>query len=701
MSAAMRPSPRLLSASTLLLAACATSAPQPPPPMPPGPSASAVAALLPPSPPVGKPVTLASVGLSAAALDRGVDPCDDFHQFACGGWLKTTEIPGDRARWSRFNEISDRNQAELRRILEDAQKGTGEARLGAFYGACMDTKKVDHDDTLPLRPLLAQAKKVRDAKSLAAVVTSLHQQRIFAFFDVSGEQDFGDATKVVASFDQNGLGLPDRDYYTKEDDKSKELRKAYVAHVKRMLTLAGLKGAEVDAAASDVMTIETALAQASKTKVERRDPQKLHNKTDRAGLAKLSPDFGWDVYFKGMGIEAAKDLNLTHPAFFEAVSKLAKEQTPGALQHYLQWQIVHSVADLLGKPFVDESFAMKQTLTGVKEQPPRFRTCVELTDASLGEILAQEFVKTKFGGDSKTAAETMVKSISAAFGKGLATLSFMDAATKQRAQQKLDAMAYLIGFPSKWRSYDFAVKKDALLENALAARGAEQKRLLARIGRPVDREEWEMTPPTVNAYYHPQKNHMVFPAGILQTPFYSNQASVAVNLGGMGMVVGHELTHGFDDEGSQYDLAGNLKSWWEPKTRAAFDEKTSCVASQFDAYEPIPGVKLNGKLTLGENIADLGGIKLSFAAFMALRADARDRTLAEGFSEEQQFFVSVGQSWCAKSRDEETRRLANVDPHSPPKFRVNGPLSNLPDFAKTFRCAPGSRMNPPNKCEVW
>jgi putative endopeptidase len=674
--------------------------------MPPAASASASASSAAPAgprPPVGKARTLESVGLSAAALDRSVDPCEDFHQFACGGWLKSTEIPGDRARWSRFNEIADKNQAELRRILEDAQKGKGEPRLGAFYGACMDTKKVDHDDAQPLAPLLARVKKVRDAKSLGALVTELHKERVFAFFDISGDQDFGDATKVIANLDQNGLGLPDRDYYTKEDDKSKDIRKAYVEHVKRMLTLAGLKGAEVDKAAEDVMAIETELAKASKTKVERRDPQKLYNKTDRAALAKLAPDFPWDAYFKGLGIPDVKEVNLTHPAFFTAVSKIAKEQKAPALQHYLQWQIVRSVADELAKPFVDEAFAMKKTLTGVKEQPPRFRTCVELTDGALGEILAQEFIKTKFGGDSKAAAERMVKEISVAFGKGLKTLAFMDDATKERAKAKLDAMAYLIGFPSKWRSYDFPVKADTLLANTVAARAAEQKRILARIGKPVDREEWEMTPPTVNAYYHPQKNHMVFPAGILQPPFYANTASIAVNLGGMGMVVGHELTHGFDDEGSQYDLAGNLKSWWEPKTRAAFDEKTSCVASQFDAFEPIPGVKLNGKLTLGENIADLGGIKLAFSAYRAMRqgVPGPERDLAEGFTEDQQFFLSVGQSWCAKSREEETRRLANVDPHSPPKFRVNGPLSNLPEFSNTFRCAAGTKMNPPNKCEVW
>jgi putative endopeptidase len=699
----MRTSLRVLSSATLLLAACASSK-KPDAPPPPAASASASASAQPPARILrGKATTLEQAGLSAAALDRTVDPCTDFHQFACGGWLKSTEIPADRARWSRFNEISDRNQAELRRILEAAQKGTGDKRLGAFYGACMDTAKVDHDAAQPLEPLLKLTKRAYTAKSLADVLAELHKERIFAFFDISGDQDFGDATKVLANLDQNGLGLPDRDYYTKEDDKSKEIRKAYGEHVKRMFTLAGLRAKEIDTATEDVLRIETALAKASKTKVERRDPQKLYNKMDRAALAKLAPNFPWDAYFKGLGIPDIKEVNLTHPPFFTAVSDLVKAEKAPALQHYLQWQVVRSVADLLAKPFVDESFAMKKTLTGVQEQPPRFRTCVELTDASLGEVLAQEFVKTKFGGDSKTAAERMVKEISVAFGKALQELTFMDPTTKERAKQKLDAMAYLIGFPSKWRTYDFPVKDDTLLANTLAARTAEEKRILARIGKPVDREEWEMTPPTVNAYYHPQKNHMVFPAGILQTPFYANTASIPVNLGGMGMVVGHELTHGFDDEGSQYDLAGNLKSWWEPKTREAFVTKTSCVASQFDAYEPIPGVKLNGKLTLGENIADLGGIKLAFAAYRAMRKDVPvdDRTLADGFTEDQQFFLSVGQSWCAKSRDEETRRLANVDPHSPPKFRVNGPLSNLPAFAGAFRCEAGTPMNPANKCEVW
>lgn len=650
--------------------------------------------------------TLASVGLDEGAMDRSADPCKDFYQFACGAWNAKTEIPGDESRWIRsFSEIDKRNEAELRRILEEAAKGGGgdpvSKKIGDFYGACMDEAAVEAAGTKAIAGLLAKARRVGDPGSIAALLTELHRDRIWAVFDVAATQDAKDATRVIATLDQNGLGLPDRDYYLGDDDKSKGLRKAYAEHVERMMKLAGLPAAAAKAAAEDVMRVETEIAKISKTRVERRNPKAMYNKVDRATLAKTAPDFPWDAYFKGIGRPDIKEVNLTSVPFFEGMGKLLRSVKPKEWQSYLSWHVVRGSAGTLPKAFVDESFAMTAALTGQKEQRPRWKRCVDATDGALGELLAQPFVKANFGGESKRAAEAMVAEIGKAFAREVKALDWMDEATKKRAIEKLNAMAYLIGYPSKWKTYDFEVDPKAFAKSALAARAFATKRDLDKIGKPLDRDEWQMNPPMVNAYYDAQRNHMVFPAGILQPPFYSVKSSIPVNLGGIGMVVGHELTHGFDDEGAQYDAKGNLEDWWSPKVGEAFKAKTGCVADQYAAYEPLPGVKLNGKLTLGENIADLGGLKLAFAAYRAMRAGAAEVAVAGGFTEDQQFFLAHGQAWCGNSREESTRMLAQVDSHSPPRFRVNGPLTNLPEFGEAFKCAVGSPLRPAKTCSVW
>lgn len=657
-------------------------------------------------PPRAVEVRLADVGLSVEAIDRSVDPCVDFYAFACGGWLESTEVPPDRSRWVRsFSEIHERNEADLRAIAEEAAASAGEdpvlAKVGAYYRACMDEDQIEAAGLRPLSELLGAIAKARDATSLAPVLAKLHRHQVWAFFDVHAGQDFADATRIIADLDQNGLGLPERDYYLNDEDpKKRELRAAYLGHVERMLRLSGLREDAARRGAKDVMRIETELAKVSKSPVERRDPKAMYNKIDLPGVEKAAPRFPWRTYLEALGRPELREINVTAPKFLEGIDALLAETSPQALQSYLRWHVLRTYARSLSEPFFDEAFTFIKALTGQDEPRPRWKRCIESTDAALGELLAQPFVERRFAGESKSAAQTYVRAISEAFERNLDRLDWMDPETKTRAREKLGKFTYLIGYPSKWRAYDFAVGP-VHAENLLRASEHETVRDLARIGAPVDRERWEMTPPTVNAYYHPLKNQMVFPAGILQPPFYSVSAHVPVNLGAMGMVVGHELTHGFDDQGSQFDGDGNLKMWWTKSSRSAFDEKTQCVVDQYAGYEVLDGVRLNGKLTLGENIADLGGLELAFEAYRTLRVGARELKVADGFTEDQQFFLANAQVWCAKTKEAELRRRAQIDPHSDPRHRVNGPMSNLPAFAEAFQCAPGTPMHPERICAVW
>jgi putative endopeptidase len=696
--------PAALSALFLLSAACEPAATAPPPATPPAP-VEPPPVVAPPGPRVVD-ASMESIGLDETALDRSVEPCKDFYQFACGKWMERTEIPADKPLWSRsFSVIADRNEAALHQILEGAAAAKSDdpvvRKIGAYYGACMDESAIEAQKTKPLAPLLALVKKVKDDKSLVAVITELHKRQIWALFDISDTQDAKDATQVIAEIDQNGLGMPDRDYYFNEDDKSKELRVKYEAYVHGALKLAGFSEKDAKQATADVVRIETELARASKTRVERREPTSMYNRLDRAGLAKATPRFLWDEYFTNIGFPGLQAITVTAPRFFEEVNVLLEKEKPAAWRSYLAWHVVRALTPTLPKAFVDEAFRFETALTGQKEQRVRWKRCVAATDVAVGELLAQPYLKDHFSPESKAATDRYVHEISVAFGETVEKLDWMDAATKARAAEKLKSLAYLIGYPKKWKSYDFEIKAGSYLDNASAARGWNQRYRLNKVGKPVDREEWGMTPPTVNAYYRAQVNHMVFPAGILQPPFFSPTANVPVNLGGMGMVVGHELTHGFDDKGSKYDAQGNLSNWWTPQDKERFKAKTDCIVEQYGGYEPIPGVKLNGQLTLGENIADNGGIKLAFHAYRAMRKDAAEVTKAGGFTEDQQFFLGVGQAWCQKQSDEIARQRALTDPHSAARFRVNGPLSNLPEFATAFSCGEGTPMRRANACKVW
>jgi putative endopeptidase len=700
----LSPALRRTLALLITLAGCEalppTVAPLPPPPPPPPPPVASAE----PVGPKKVQASLADVGLDETALDRNANACDDFYQFACGGWLARTEIPADKARWTRsFSEIQRSTEGMLKTILETSATSTDPVRkkIGEFYGACMDTAAVDKAKTKPIKPLLDVARQTRNGKALGKTLAELHKSQVWGLFSITDEQDFKDATRVIATLDQAGLGLPDRDYYLENDEKSTTIRQKYTEHVERMMVLVGLDKRAAKGAAKDILALETAIAKVSKSRVERRDPKGLYNKIDREGLQKLAPDIDWAAYFKGVGYPDLKDINVTSTAFFAGLNELVKTTKPAQWQTYLQWQVVHQAAPSLSAPLADEAFAFQKELTGQAQQRDRWKRCVSATDEALGDLLAQPFVAEKFTKESKKAVEQMVFAIRDAFGKRVDALDWMDDKTRARSKGKLGEMAYLIGYPSKWKSYEFAIDPKNHGANVLAAQAFEQRTRLAKVGKPVDREEWQMTPPTVNAYYEPLKNHMVFPAGILQPPFYNPKASVAVNMGGMGMVVGHELTHGFDDEGSQFAGNGNLEAWWTPEVRTRFDAKGECIADQYSGYEAVPGVKLQGKLVLGENIADLGGVKLAFQAYRQLRKDATEVTVAGGFSEDQQFFLSVGQLWCSKYRDEEARKLAKTDPHSPPRFRVNGSLSNVSEFAQAFSCAEGTKMHPAKVCEVW
>lgn len=687
-------------AAVLALAACEPEQIAPPPATPPSPPVKA------PGPRVIEQ-SLKEVGLDPTAMDRSVDPCQDFYQFACGNWIATTQIPADKPYRTRgFSTVAERSQAIVRKILEDAAAGKGEgdpvmSKIGAFYGACMDEDAIETARTKPLSPLFDLVKKVKHDKSLSAAVTELHKRGIWALFEIADTQDAKDATKVIAELDQSGFALPDRDYYLKDDDKMKDVRRRYGAHVEKMMSLAGWPAPEAKQAAADVMRIESELARASKRRVERRDPATMYNRLDRDGVAKAAPRFLWDDYLKGLGHAEMSAITVTAPRFLEAVNLLIEKEKPAAWRSYLAWQVVLSTVSALPKALVDESFAFEAALSGQKEQRARWKRCVLATNEAVAELIAQPFIKEHFTPESREATERYAREMAKAFGEGVEKLEWMDAPTKAKATEKLRAMAYLIGYPKQWKSYDFEVKPRSYLENLLAAATWRVAHSLAKVGKPVPREEWSTPPQMVNASYDAQLNRMVFPAGMLQPPFYDPRAAVAVNLGGLGMVVGHELTHGFDDRGAQFDANGNLTTWWTEQDSARFKARTGCLVEQYEQYEPLPGVKLDGKLTLGENIADGGGVKVAFHAYRAMRQDAAEVVRAEGFTEDQQFFLGVGQVWCEKRTDETTRLLAQIDTHSPPRFRVNGSLANLPEFAAAFSCAEGMPMRRANTCSIW
>jgi predicted metalloendopeptidase len=661
-----------------------------------------------PAPPPPPALALGRTGSEVSWMDPKVDPCKDFFAYACGGFVSNTVIPADRATWGATEIVQKSNEELLRDILEKAAKAPGDDRIkkkiGDYYAACMDEDVIERAGRKPIEPLLEAVRRIQDDKSLARTIVTLHAADVFPLFDIAAQQDFKDATRMIAGLDQSGLGLPDRDYYLKDDGSLKGVRDFYVGHVERMLALSGLAPADAKDAAADVLRIETKIAKLQQDKVTRRDPYKIYHPVDRAGLAGLARTFPWSEYFAGLGFPDIAALSVNDPAYFTGIDALLHEEKPAAWRHYLAWHVVHAEAKLLPKRFVDEAFALRQKLVGQKELEPRWKRCVRSVDGGLGELLAQPYVAERFAGDSKQRAKDLVQSIHEAMRAELLALPWMDETTRAAALAKLDELGHdKVGYPDKWRSYDFDVSRATYAANVMAAQRFELARDLRKVGRPVDRTEWGMTPPTVNAYYDPSLNEIVLPAGELQPPFFSRESYGPVNLGDEGAnTVGHEITHGFDDEGSQFDGKGNLRDWWSKETKEKFEAATKCVQDQYSQYEAIPGVKLNGALTAGENIADIGGVKLGVAALRAWQRDhPEERRTVEGMSDERLFFLAYAQGWCSKETPQFLETLARTNPHSPPKWRVNGPMADVPAFAQAYGCEAGTPMNPGKVCSVW
>ena len=687
---------RLIPFALLVLGACAASKAQPTAP-------SAAPEVAPPP---------AVPGIDVSIVNRAVNPCVDFYEYACGGWLAKTEIPADQSRWVRsFNVMREENKAKLRSILDEAAAGKVDPsdRYGQvvadFYASCMDEAAVEKTGLTQLKAAWKRVDAVKDAKSLGAVLGGLHAETTPGFFSIGSTQDSKDSTLVIGSVRQGGLSLPDRDYYTNKDEKSAAIRKDFVAHVEKQLVAAGLARRDAAADAKAILAFETSLAESHWTRVEARDPVRTYNRLDLAGLKKAAPRFDWDGYLGAVGLKGVTAFDVMTPKLIERIDTVLQKAPPATWRAYLRWQLVRDAAGVraLPKALGDEEFwFMASHFTGEKTQPERWKHCVDLVDGGMGQALGQGFVRRYFPAEAKAKALTLVLGVQQAMGKRIAGLTWMDEATRQKAQEKLGTVANKIGFPDVWRSYDgLTVKRDAFYESAMSVAAFELKRELAKIGKPVDRTEWEMSPPTVNAYYSPQLNEMVFPAGILQPPFYTQGANDAVNYGAVGLVVGHELTHGFDDEGRQFDAKGNLSDWWSKSVGEEFVHRAQCVVDQYAAYPVIEEVKLNGNLTLGENLADLGGISLAYAAYEASRAGKPHEAAVGGFSAEQQLFLAHAQAWCAQIRPENARMRAATDPHSSARWRVNGPLSNVPEFAQAFSCKAGDAMVRADRCVVW
>ncbi|HYM07837.1 MAG TPA: M13 family metallopeptidase [Terriglobales bacterium] len=643
--------------------------------------------------------------LDVTSIDTNVDPCTDFFAYSCGSWLQNNPIPPDKTSWGVGGKLADQNRALLREILEEAASGGPgrdpvKQKIGDYYSACMDEKAIETAGASPLKSDLERINKMRSKREMARVVAAMPGLNVpFAF---QSDQDYKNSSQVIAQVDQSGLGLPDRDYYLNTDAKSVELRQAYSAHVQKMFQLLGDSPEAAATEAQTVLRMETALARGSLTQVERRDPKLLYHKMKRRELEGISPSFRWKEYFSLAGQPGLQSLNVAAPEFFKTMDAALKKESLENWKAYLRWHLVDANAPYLSSAFVDADFDFfGKTLTGVQQIEPRWKRCVNYVDNDLGEALGQAYVERAFPPQAKQRAQKLVKQIEAAMEQDIDGVSWMSPATKQQALAKLHALANKIGYPDKWRDYSaLTIARDDYMGNVVRARKFEFNRQIAKIGKPVNRGEWDMTPPTVNAYYNPQINDINFPAGILQPPFFDPRADDAPNYGDTGATIGHELTHGFDDEGRQFDAQGNLRDWWTAEDGKQFDQRASCISDQYSQYIAVDDVKVNGQLTLGENVADLGGMML---AYMAWKTETQGQKLEpiDGFTPEQRFFIGYGQSWCSSTRDETKRMYATIDPHSPDKYRVNGVVSNSPQFQQAFQCKAGSAMVREKRCRVW
>jgi endothelin-converting enzyme/putative endopeptidase len=649
----------------------------------------------------GAPATAS--GIDLAAVDRQANPCVDFHRFACGEWIKGNPIPADRSRWGRFDELQERNNEVLRGILERAASGGDPAtkKIGDHYASCMDEAGIERRGVSPLEADFRRIASLRRTAELPRLIADLHMRGTDALFAFGAESDFKDANSIIAIADQGGLGLPDRDYYFNEDARSVDVRRQYVEHIGNMLALAGTPGDEARTAADAVMQFETAMAKGALNVVARRDPAKIYHKMTQPALQKLTPIFDWTEYIRAVGSPRFDAINVTEPEFFTGIGETLASTPLDDVKTYLRWQLLRAGAPVLPSAFVNENFRFyNATLQGTRELRPRWKRCVEYTDQDLGEALGEAFVKEAFPPRAKAAMLEMVHELENALERDILSLEWMTDATKKLALAKLGAITNKIGYPEKWREYGpLEIVRGDALGNSHRSNAFEWRRQMDKIGKPLDKDEWGMTPPTVNAYYHWFQNNINFPAGILQPPFYNANADPAVNYGGAGAVIGHELTHGFDDQGRQFDSQGNMNDWWTPADAKAFEARAACFVEQYGAYTAIDDVKLNGRLTLGENTADNGGLRIALLAYLA--GPGRHAATVDGFTPEQRVFMGWAQVWCENRRPEYERLQAMTNPHAPGRYRVNGVVSNMPEFQQAFSCPANAPMVRGDACRVW
>ncbi len=657
---------------------------------------------------IAQPAPQPSVNLDA--IDKTVDPCVDFYQYACGNWLKTTEIPADQTSWGSFVDIRERNSAIMRQILEKAAAGGAvrdavSQKIGDYYGSCIDEAAANAHGVDPLKPEL---KRIANAKDKTALIEAVARVQLIGpnpLFNFYSAPDLHSANDVIAYIDQGGLSLPDRDYYLKDDPKMAAARQSLIEYATQLFTLTGQSPKQAEESAQSVLRIETALAKASMDRTARRDPKNRDHKMTRAEALALAPNFHLDRYFTAMGTPQFSSLNVANPDFFKHVNGVLETESLDALRTYVSFHLLDGTAAWLSQPFVDAQFKMQKALTGQSEIKPRWKRCVSSTDNELGEALGQRYVEQAFGAEGKQRMLAMVDALERSLDQDIKALPWMTEETKKQAKVKLDAIRNKIGYPDVWRDYrSLQIVRGDLVGNFLRANEFEARRQIAKIGKPVDRNEWQMTPPTVNAYYSPPRNEIVFPAGILQPPFFDKQADDATNFGGIGLVIGHELTHGFDDQGRKFDPQGNLRDWWTAQDGTEFEKRASCIADEYSGFVAVDDLKLNGRLTLGENTADNGGARIALMALEQMMADDKTGAAAQiinGYTPEQRFFLGFGRSWCEKRRPEYSRMLVSVDPHSPGKYRVTGVVENMPEFQKAFNCKAGQPMVRENACRVW
>ncbi|MBA3913789.1 MAG: M13 family metallopeptidase [Acidobacteriales bacterium] len=656
------------------------------------------------------PSTQANDGFSVANIDKTIDPCVDFYQYACGNWLKNNEIPADRSSWSSFNALEDRNLATMRGILEKAAVDTPgrnaiDQKIGDFYSSCMDEKAVNEKGVAPLKPQLDLIAGAKDKGELMDAVARVHLAGANPLFNFYPNNDYHDANLEIAFLDQGGLSLPDRDYYIKDDPKMAEMRQHLADYVTEVFTLTGQSPQQAAESAKTVLRIETELAKASMDRTARRDPKVRDHRFTREEAAALAPQLSLDRYFTDMGAPKFAALNVSNPDFFKQLNGIVDSESLDSLKTYVSWHMLDTASPWLSDPFVQANFKMQKFLTGQDQLEARWKRCVQATDNGVGEALGQRYVELTFGPDGKARMLKMVDQLEASLDSDIAGLEWMSPDTKKQAKLKLDAIRNKIGYPDKWRDYSsLEIVRGNLMQNFLNANEFESKRQIAKIDKPVDRNEWGMTPPTVNAYYSGARNEIVFPAGILQPPFFDKQMDDAVNFGGIGVVIGHELTHGFDDQGRKFDPQGNLRDWWTPEDAQKFEQRASCIANEYSSFVAIDDLHLNGKLTLGENTADNGGGRIALAALASMMGQdkmASPGAKIDGYTPEQRFFLGYARVWCSKRKPELSRMLVNVDPHSPGKFRVNGAVQNMPEFQKAWGCKAGQPMVAANACHVW